>query len=174
MQFIVACDEKWAIGKDNALLDHLKEDMAFFKKTTVGHVVIMGRKTLESFPGGRPLKDRINIVLSSQADYAPEGVVIVHSLDDLAKYLHKLQRDDVFVIGGESIYRMLLPYCREGLLTHLQHAYDGADAFFPNLDESGTWRCVSVLQQGEEHGIAYRICCYENTAVKSLEEYSNG
>lgn len=109
MQFIVAVDENWGIGKDGGMLDHLPKDLAFFKEITSGHVVVMGRKTLESFPGGKPLPNRLHIVLTQNRAYkVPEGVVLVHSLEDLADTLKKLGRDDVFVIGGASVYALSL------------------------------------------------------------------
>lgn len=170
MHFIVACDSQWAIGRDNALLDHFKEDMAFFKRTTTAHVVVMGRRTLESFPGGRPLKDRVNIVLSRQMDYCPQGVIVAAGIPELKTILKELGRQDVYVIGGMSIYRQLLPYCSQGFVTHIDHVYDNCDAYFPDLDAEANWHCTQVVQKGQEHGIGFSMCLYENEKTKALEE----
>lgn len=170
MRFIVACDSNWAIGRDNALLDHFKQDMVFFKRMTTGHVVIMGRKTLESFPGGKPLKDRINIVLSGQKDYAPEGVIVAHGLVELKHILQNLAREDVYVIGGQSIYRQLLDYCQEGFVTRIDHIYDNSDAYFPPLDKQAGWQFAQVVEKGQDHGISFSMCRYENTKTKTLED----
>lgn len=100
MEFIVAVDENWGIGKDGGMLDHLPKDLAFFKRKTTGHVIVMGRKTLESFPGGKPLPDRLNIVLTQQVEFdAPEGVVQVHSLPGACAHAARAGRDDVYLVG---------------------------------------------------------------------------
>ena len=112
MNLIVNADKNWAIGKDNRLLVSIPQDMKFFRETTTGKVVVMGRKTLESFPGGQPLKKRTNIVLTSDRSYQAGEAVIVHSMEELMEELEKYPREDIFVIGGESIYRSLLPWCR--------------------------------------------------------------
>ena len=110
MNIIVAADKNWAIGKNNKLLVSIPQDMKFFRETTTGKVVVMGRKTLESFPGGQPLKKRVNIVLTSDKNYHVNGADIVHSIDALLEELKKYPAEDIYVIGGESIYRQLLPY----------------------------------------------------------------
>ena len=141
MEFIVAVDENWGIGKDGGMLDHLPKDLAFFKKKTSGHVIVMGRKTLESFPGSRPLPNRVNIVVTSQSDYkAADGVVLVHSLAELAQLLKIMDREDVFLVGGATLYATLKDYCSGGYVTHIGHAYDGVQAFFPDLAAETHWQ----------------------------------
>ena len=155
MEFIVAVDENWGIGKDGGMLDHLPKDLAFFKRKTTGHVIVMGRKTLESFPGGKPLPDRLNIVLTQQVEFdAPEGVVQVHSLPELARTLRALGRDDVYLVGGASVYARLKDVCRGGYVTHIRHAYDGAEVFFPDLSRDDK---------------ALDFCYYRNLSPQPLE-----
>lgn len=170
MEFIVAVDENWGIGKDGGMLDHLPKDLAFFKEKTSGHVIVMGRKTLESFPGGRPLPNRLNVVLTAQQDYqAAEGVVLVHSLSELVQTLRELGRDDVFLVGGASLYKTLKDYCSGGYVTHIGHAYEGVQAFFPNLDDEEHWQLMDTLAQDEEHGYPLHFCYYRNLSPQPLE-----
>ena len=113
MNLIVAVDKNWAIGLKGDLLVSIPQDMKFFRETTKGKVVAMGRKTLESFPNGLPLKNSVNIVLTSDKDYNGRGAIVVHTIEDMVKELQKYNEEDIFVIGGETIYRQLLPYCKE-------------------------------------------------------------
>ena len=117
MNLIVAVDEKWGIGKDGGLLAHLPEDMKYFRETTSGRTVVMGRRTLESFPGGKPLKNRVNMVLSRNESYSPEGVQVYHRAEDVLEALKDCNEDDVFIIGGGMIYREFLPYCNKAYVT---------------------------------------------------------
>ena len=111
MNLIVAVDKNWAIGKSNKLLVSIPADMKFFRETTMGNVVVMGRKTLESFPGGQPLKKRTNIVLTKDKNYKVKDAIVVNSIEELLEELKKYNSESIYVIGGESIYRQLLPYC---------------------------------------------------------------
>lgn len=106
---------------------------------TTGKVVVMGRKTLESFPNGLPLKNRVNIVLTKNQNYQVKGAIIVHSVEEVLEELKKYDSEDVYVIGGEQIYRQMLPYCDTAHMTKIDHAYE-ADAYFPNLDEKEEWK----------------------------------
>lgn len=170
MEFIVAVDKNWGIGKDGGMLDHLPKDLAFFKQKTSGHVIVMGRKTLESFPGGKPLPNRLNIVLTKQLDYqAGEDVVVVHTLPDLAQMLHELGRDDVFLLGGASLYARLKDVCSGGYVTHIDHAYEGAEKYFPNLAEDSRWELVEKLDHAEDQGKALDFCYYRNLSPQPLE-----
>ena len=165
MRAIFCADEKWGIGKDNGLLFSLPKDMKFFRETTKGKVVVMGRKTLESFPGGQPLKGRVHIVLSSKE--AKEGTVGAKSLDALLQLLKGYPEDEVFVIGGESVYRALLPYCSEVYVTKV--AADGkADTFVPNLDEEEAFVLAEEGEPVEDNGYTLRFCTYKNKAPKPL------
>ena len=123
MKLIAAVDKNWAIGYKNQLLVSIPSDMKQFRQKTTGHIVVMGRKTLESFPGGLPLKNRRNIVLTSNRNYQVKDAVIVHSEEELKEELKKYDTDEIFVIGGESIYRMLEPLCDEAFITKIDHSY---------------------------------------------------
>ena len=138
MKAILAADKNWGIGYNNHLLVSIPSGMKFFRQTTTGKVVVMGRKTLESFPNGMPLKNRTNIVLTANQDYQVKDAVIVHSEDELMEELKKYDADDIYVIGGESVYRMMLPYCDTVYVTKIDRAFQ-ADTFFPNLDEMDEW-----------------------------------
>ena len=138
MKAILAADKNWGIGYNNHLLVSIPSDMKFFRQTTTGKVVVMGRNTLESFPNGMPLKNRTNIVLTANQDYQVKDAVIVHSEDELMEELKKYDADDIYVIGGESVYRMMLPYCDTVYVTKIDRAFQ-ADTFFPNLDEMDEW-----------------------------------
>ena len=138
MKTILAADKNWGIGYNNHLLVSIPSDMKFFRQTTTGKVVVMGRKTLESFPNGMPLKNRTNIVLSGNQNYQVKDAVVVHSEDELMEELEKYDTDDIFVIGGESVYRMMLPHCDTVYVTKIDRAFQ-ADTFFPDLDEMDEW-----------------------------------
>ena len=146
MKAILSADKNCGIGYHNRLLVSIPSDMKFFRQTTTGKVVVMGRKTLESFPNGMPLKNRTNIVLTGNKGYHVKDAVIVHSKEELLEELKKYDTDDVYVIGGESIYRMLLPYCSTVYVTKIDQAFQ-AETFFPNLDEMDEW---VMTEEGEE------------------------
>lgn len=152
MKLIAAVDKNWAIGYKNQLLVSIPSDMKQFRQKTTGHIVVMGRKTLESFPGGLPLKKRRNIVLTSNRNYQVKDAVIVHSEEELKEELKKYDTDEIFVIGGESIYRMLEPLCDEAFITKIDHSYQ-ADAHFPNLDADPSW----VLKEESEENTCFDL-----------------
>ena len=146
MKAIAAADKNWGIGQGNKLLISIPADMRFFRDKTTGHIVVMGRKTLESFPNGKPLRDRVNIVLTRDLNYSVKGAEVVHSIEELTKLLEQYPSDEVYVIGGEQIYRQLLPYCDTAYITKIDYAYQ-ADAFFPDLDADDAWE---VAEESEE------------------------
>ena len=159
MKIIVAADKNWAIGKNNKLMWSIPADMRFFRETTKGNVVIMGRKTLESFPQGQPLKNRVNIVITHDPSYKVKDAVVVHSIEEAVEESRKYE-GEVFVIGGESIYRAMLPYCDTALVTKIDYAYE-ADTWFPNLDEDEEWE---MTEEGEEQtcfDLEYAFTKYE-------------
>ena len=160
MNLIVAVDKNWAIGLKGDLLVSIPQDMKFFRETTKGKVVAMGRKTLESFPNGLPLKNRVNIVLTSDKDYNGRGAVVVHTIEDMVKELQKYNEEDIFVIGGETIYRQLLPYCKKAYITKIDHAYH-ADTFFPNLDEDEEWEMTGISDEQTYFDLEYVFTLYE-------------
>ena len=156
MKLIVAVDKNWAIGKNNKLMWSIPADM---KETTQGNVVIMGRKTLESFPQGQPLKNRVNIVISRKPDYQVKGAVVVHSVEEAVEESKKYE-GEVFVIGGESIYRAMLPYCDTALVTKIDHAFD-ADTYFPSLDQDDEWQMTKISEEQTCFDLEYYFTVYE-------------
>lgn len=160
MNLIVNVDKNWAIGKGNKLLVSIPQDMKFFRETTTGKVVVMGRKTLESFPGGQPLKNRTNIVLTSDKNYKASGAVLVHNMEELMEELKKYNQEEIYVIGGESIYRSLLPYCSRAYVTKTEHAYD-ADTWFPNLDADSDWKMTKISDEQTYFDLEYYFTVYE-------------
>lgn len=159
MNLIVAADKNWAIGKDNKLLVSIPADMKFFRETTKENIVIMGRKTLESFPQGQPLQKRVNIVISGNQDYQVKGAIVVHSVEEAVEEAGKYE-GEVYVIGGESIYRAMLPYCTKALVTKIDHAYE-ADTYFPNLDEDPEWELTGETEEQTYFDLEYVFRKYE-------------
>lgn len=160
MNLIVAADKNWAIGKDNKLLVSIPADMKFFRQTTTGKVVVMGRKTLESFPGGQPLKNRMNIVLTGNENYRVKDAVIVHTKDELMEELKKYDSGDVYVIGGASVYEMLLPECSVAHVTKIDHEYE-ADTYFPDLDKNPEWEITGESEEQTYFDLEYTFLRYE-------------
>ncbi|MDO4276935.1 MAG: dihydrofolate reductase [Eubacteriales bacterium] len=160
MNIIVAVDKNWAIGKDNNLLVSIPADMKMFRQETTGKVVVMGRKTLESFPGGQPLKNRTNIVLTGNPDYKVKDAVVVHSLGELLQELKKYPSEDVYCIGGDSVYKLLLPYCNTAHVTKIDFAYE-ADSYFPNLDEMPEWHISASSEEQTYFDLEYAFVRYE-------------
>ena len=160
MNLIAAVDNNWAIGKNNQLLVSIPADMKFFRTTTTGKVVVMGRKTLESFPNGQPLKNRTNIVLTHDRTYRVKDAVVVYSMDELREELKKYDSDDIYVIGGESIYRQLVDECDVAHITKIDFAYD-ADAYFPNLDEKDEWEITADSEEQTYFNLIYHFLKYE-------------
>lgn len=168
MKAILHCDRVWGIGRRGDLMFHLPKDMAFFKSTTIGKICVMGSNTLLSFPHEKPLKNRTNIVLWPDGDpYRAEkdGFILVQSLKRLFEELKKYNTDDIYVIGGASMYKTLLPYCSEVLVTKVD-ADGGADVFFPNLDEDESWDEEARGEDEEDNGYLIRFCRYRNKNIK--------
>ena len=163
MNLIVAVDKNWAIGLGNKLLVSIPQDMKFFRETTKGKVVVMGRKTLESFPGQQPLKNRVNVVLTQNPDYKVKDTVVVHSVEEALEAVKEYDKEDIFVIGGETIYRALLPYCDKAYITKIDHAYV-ADTYFPNLDEDKEWRMTKISDEQTYFDLEYHFTIYERIA----------
>ena len=157
MNLIVAADQNWAIGKEGDQLCYLKEDLKRFKELTLGHPVILGRKTLATFPGGKPLKGRRNLILSHDPNFAVEDGEVFHDLNNVLTAAPA----DSFVIGGESVYKALLPYCDTAYVTKIGHAFPDADVWFPNLDADPGWQIVREEPLLEQDGLAYRYVTYK-------------
>ncbi|HIT90529.1 MAG TPA: dihydrofolate reductase [Candidatus Merdenecus merdavium] len=159
MNVIVNVDENWAIGHHNKLLIHIPADMKNFRAQTTGKVVVMGRKTLESFPNKEPLKDRTNIILTNNASYQVKNGIIAHSLEELLNLLKSYRSEEVYVIGGEKIYRLLLPYCDTAYVTRMRKSFD-ADTYFPNLEESKEWKLIEMSEEQTYFDLEYEFCKY--------------
>ena len=160
MNLIVAADKNWGIGKDNKLLVGIPSDMKFFRQETMGKVVVMGRKTLESFPNGLPLKNRTNVVLTSDKNYQVKDAVIVHSIDEVLEELKKYDDDEIYVIGGGKVYEELLPYCDVAHVTKIDFAFE-ADTHFPNLDEDPEWEITAASDEQTYFDLEYTFVKYE-------------
>lgn len=160
MNLIVAVDKNWAIGKNNDLLVSIPADMKFFRETTTQKVVVMGRKTLESFPQGQPLKNRTNIVLTRDKNYKVKDTLVVHSVEELLEMLKSYDKKEIYVIGGETIYRQLLPYCTLAHVTRIDHEYE-ADTFFPNLEEDKQWHMTGISEEQTYFDLEYHFTRYE-------------
>lgn len=161
MNLIAAADRKWGIGREGGLLVHISRDLRYFSEMTTGRVIVLGRKTLESFPGGKPLPNRLNIVLTRRGDYDGRGALVVHSTEELAREISG-REDQVFVSGGGSIYRQLLPYCRYAYITQIDGEY-GADTYMPDLDREAGWSRIRQGEWQEEKGVRFRFNVYENS-----------
>lgn len=160
MNIIAAVDSNWAIGSKNELLIRIPNDHKHFREETTDKVVVLGRKTLETFPQGLPLKNRTNIILSSNAGYQVKDAVVVHSIEELLEELKRYRDEDVYIIGGESVYRQMLPYCNVAHITKIDHAYE-ADAYFPDLDQDEEWEITADSEEQTYFDIAYQFVKYE-------------
>lgn len=160
MNIIVAVDERWAIGNKNKLLVTIPNDQRHFREETTGKIIVLGRKTLATFPQGLPLKDRINIILTKDRGFSVKDAVVVHSVEELLEELKKYDTRDVYIVGGESVYRQLLPYCDTAHVTKIEHKYD-ADTFFPNLDEDPDWEITDDSDEQTYFDLAYTFLKYE-------------
>lgn len=161
MNLIVAADKNWAIGRNQELLVRIPADMKNFSQMTTGNVIVMGRKTLESFPNGLPLPKRVNIVLTHQKDYDGHGAVVVHDMEELKKELGKYEEEEIFIVGGQSIYTMFLPYCKNAYVTKLDYAYE-ADTWMPDLDQDENWVLKEMSEEQTCFDLIYYFTRYEN------------
>ena len=152
LRAILCADQNWGIGYQNSLLIQIPSDMRFFREKTLGNIVVMGRKTLESLPGGRPLPDRDNIILSRDPALRVRGAAVVHEIEELLSLLSDVDPDRVYVMGGAEVYRQLLPYCDTVYVTKVNYAYR-ADAFFPDLDQDENW----ILTEESEEQTCFDI-----------------
>lgn len=160
MKLIVAVDKEWNIGNKGDLLFYIPDDLKFFRSKTIEKVVVMGRKTLESFPNSKPLKNRTNIVLSRNKSLEVEGAIFVSDIDELKDVLSQYNSDDVYVIGGESIYTTLLPLCDTAIITHIDAIAPEADKKFPELNKS-EWVLSEDSGEKECNGYKFRWCEYK-------------
>ncbi len=164
---IVAVCDDWGIGLDGGMVVRNREDMRHFVSCTTGHPVIMGRRTLESFPGGRPLRDRRNIVLTRDPGFSREGVEVAHTVEEALRAVEG--EPEAWVIGGGEVYRQLLPLCSRAVVTR-NHCVRRADAYFPDLDASPTWRASEARTGGvTEEGVPFDFVTYENVGLRAGE-----
>ncbi len=167
MDLIVAVDNNWAIGNKGNLLVTIPEDHKFFRQITMGGVVVLGRKTLAGFPNGLPLKGRDNIILSRNRDFKVKDGIVVHSEQELLNELAKYKDRNIFVIGGGTIYEMLLPYCRYAHVTKIDYNYE-ADTYFPNLDKLDNWEIVGDSDEHTYFDLEFYFYKYKNTCPKEI------
>ena len=160
MNLIVAVDKNWAIGREGQLLVSIPADMKMFRQETTGKVVVMGRKTLESFPNGLPLKNRTNIILTKNMDYQVRDALVLHSVEEVLEEIKKYPPEQVYCIGGDSIYHQFLPYCDVAHVTKIDFAY-AADSYFPNLDELPDWQITAKSEEQTYFDLEYRFLKYE-------------
>lgn len=160
MKLIAAVDANWGIGCKNELLVRIPSDQRFFREKTTGNVVVMGRKTLESFPGGKPLPNRVNIVLTGENRESNFGEIYVHSIEEAMEEMEKYAEKTIYIIGGETIYRQFLPLCDEAYITKIDHKYE-ADAYFPDLDNDDMWKMTEESEEQTYFDITYTFCVYQ-------------
>lgn len=161
MNIIVATDEHFGIGNLGKIQWKIKEDMDFFRRSTLNKTVIMGRKTLDSFKCGKPLKNRHNIVLTRDKCFKRENVTVVHSVKQALEKISDIDTGDVYIIGGQSIYETFLPYCDKAFVTKVHGVFD-ADTYFPDLDKSDEWKLIHQSdRQITQSGIHITFCEYE-------------
>lgn len=161
MKMIAVADRAGGIGCDGSLLIDLPTDMKYFRKTTAGATVIMGRKTLESFPGGKPLPKRRNIVLSrTLKEDDADGYEICRSPEQAAELVKDEDQEHVFVVGGGEIYNLMLPYVDEALITEIETTIEKADTFIPVFSKEPDWELVSRSEPVHENGVTYTFAVY--------------
>lgn len=160
MNIIVAVDKKWAIGNQGGLLVSIPDDQRLFREETLGKVVVMGRKTLESLPGGQPLYGRKNIVLTRDKNYSVKGAVICHSLEETLEELEKYPSQDIFIAGGQGIYEQFLPYCDTAHVTYIDYEYE-ADTWFVDLDKNEEWKMVLESEEQTYFDLCYTFRMYK-------------
>lgn len=166
---ILNCDKEYGIGKKNGLLFSLKEDMRYFRNTTLNHVVAMGENTLLSFPGQKPLKNRVNIVLSQDISHNYEGVINVHTFEDFLKKVNEYaKQEDVYIIGGASMYKQTLEYVDYVYLTKVD-AIGGAEVFFVNIDANKNFEIISESDPIQDGEYKIRFVIYKNNNKKSID-----
>ncbi len=160
MNLIVAVDNNWAIGNKRRLLVSIPNDMKHFREETTGKVVVFGRRTLETFPQAQPLKNRTNIILSANPNFKVKDAIVVRSVEELLEELKNYDDEDVYVIGGDSVYRQLLPYCNVAHVTKIDHEYE-ADTYFPNLDQDPAWTITAESDEQTYFDLPYQFLKYE-------------
>lgn len=164
MKLIACVDNAWAIGGDGKTLFSISGDLKYFKEKTLGHTVVMGRKTFDSLPDGKPLTGRRNIVLTRDPEFAADGVTVCNNGGELAGLLRGMA-EDAYVIGGGEVYRELLPFCDTAYITKVDSKALGADTFMPDLDKTRAWAKTNESEEHEENGLKYRFVTYKKHTI---------
>lgn len=165
MNIIAAVDNNWAIGYKNSLLVRIPRDQQLFREMTEGKVIVIGRKTFETFPQKQPLKKRVNIILSRDRSYTVKDATVVHSLEALMEALEKYDTKDVYVAGGACVYEQLLPHCDTAYITKIDHTYQ-ADAYFPRLDTAGDWELTEESEEQTYFDLEYYFQKYDRKNMR--------
>lgn len=160
MNMIVAVDENWAIGNKGELLVRIPNDQKMFRNETINKVVVLGRKTMDTFPQKQPLPKRTNIILTRNPEYTVKDAIVVHSVEELLVELKNYNSEDVYIIGGDSVYQQMLPYCDVAHVTYIEQSY-AADSYFPNLDKDPEWALVAESDEQTYFDITYYFRKYE-------------
>lgn len=160
MNIIAVVDKNWGIGNKGGLLVSIPEDMSFFREITTGNVVVMGKNTLKSFTNGLPLKGRINIVLTKDENFSVKDAIVVHNMDECLEEIKKYNTNNVYVIGGASIYEQMLKYCDTAYITYIDYSYQ-ADKYCPNLDKSDEWKLIGESEEKTYFDVEYYFRKYE-------------
>ena len=169
MNIIVAVGSNWGIGYKNDLIYNIPADKKYFRETTAGKVVVMGRKTFISLPNSQPLKNRTNIVLSRDENFCSDGITICRNSDMLFDTLKKYKTEDIFIIGGAEIYREMLPHCSTAYITKIDDSRP-ADKLFPNIDELNEWVLADISEDNEYESLKFRFCTYIRSAKDDTEK----
>ena len=164
MKLIAAVDRRWAIGNRGNLLVSIPDDQRRFRQETLGKVVVMGRKTLQSLPGGQPLYGRTTIVLSRDPDFSVKGARTASSLDEALKLLEGYPSENIYIAGGQEIYQEFLPYCDTAYITWIDYEYD-ADAYFPNLEKTGEWEMAGQSEEQTYFNLCYEFRIYKRKPI---------
>lgn len=168
MNAIVAVDSNWAIGNKGQLLIRIPADQKRFREITTGGVVVLGRKTMDTFPGKRPLPNRTNIILSTNPDYKVQDGIVVHSIEQLIEELKSYPDESIYIIGGDSVYKQMLPYCNRVYVTKIDREYE-ADSHYPNLDADTDWRIEYESEEQTYFDTTYTYVDYVRKSKKSSE-----
>ncbi len=160
MNLIVAVDKNWGIGSNNKLLVSIPSDMKFFRQQTMGKVVVLGRKTLETFPNGLPLQKRTNIILTRDRSFSVKGATVVHDIPELLEELKKYEDEQIYIIGGGTVYEQMLPYCNVAHVTKIDYGFE-ADTYFPNLDAMDDWEITGESEEQTYFDLEFSFVKYE-------------
>lgn len=165
MKLIAAVDKNWGIGLNGRLLVSIPSDQKFFRNETYGKVVIAGRKTLATFPNGLPLEGRTNIILTNDKNFKAKNAIVAHSVEEALAAVAEYEDEDIYVIGGESIYKQFLSYCDTAIITKIDHAFE-ADVHMANLDNMDDWKITAESEEQTYFDLEYVFCQYERTGEK--------